>query len=363
MIAYDFVFLVQFIAVTLCVFLGLHYCFLYTQNRLSNILLGFIFLSLGFSVADQELSHFFEHPIYEIASILFNGPFIFITILLYYAFTLTNTWNNNKTKYQWVFLLTGIDIIIKLVLFFTQIEIGAIGESLYYAFISGFNLYVLYLILKQIDLHNTHIRNLFSSIENKQLNWLRLLVVINIGFLVFWLVDDILRVVIGENMVSLVISELSLYFTLLNVMWMGFASLRQPIIFETESEVYFPEEAVDIVPEIDDTDRATFIHIQQQIKDQKLFTDPTLSLRSLANMLNIRDRELSRIINRCYGNNFYHFINSFRIDFFKHTFSDSQNQHLSIMGLATEAGFKSKSTFYTAFKKMEGITPKEYATQ
>ena len=74
-------------------------------------------------------------------------------------------------------------------------------------------------------------------------------------------------------------------------------------------------------------------------------------------MLNVRPRELSRLINQVDNNNFYHFINALRIQHFKALQADSANRHLSIVGLAREAGFKSKSTFYAAFKKLEGTTP------
>lgn len=362
MIIEDTILLIQVIAVTICLFLGLHYCFLYTQNRLSKIFLGLIFLSLGFSIANEALEHHFDHLTLLITSILFNSSFWFSTLLLFYAFTVTQTWKTNWHKHRWVIGWIGADVLFTFLLISNSIDVNPIVEAFYFTIISGVNFYILYLILKQIDLHNKHIRHLFSSIENKQLNWLRLLAVVNIGFILFWWIDDSLQAVIGNNLVSEIISELSIYFTVINVIWMGFASLRQPLIFETESDVYYPDESPKEIRQIDATDQTTFKTIQEQIQTQKLYTDPTLSLKSLADKLEIRDRELSRIINQCYGHNFYHFINAYRIDHFKATFSDGQNQHLSIMGMATEAGFKSKSTFYTAFKKMEGITPKEYAT-
>ncbi|UTW66423.1 AraC family transcriptional regulator [bacterium SCSIO 12643] len=348
-------------AVTICLFLGLHYCFLYTQNRLSNILLGFIFIALGFSIASEALEYYFDHPVYDIVALIFNSPLLFVTILLYYASTVTQTWKTNWPIHKRFLLLVLADILLAFILFIFQIEPHPILFGLYFTVIGAINLYMLYLILKQIDLHNKHIRNLFSSIENKQLNWLRLLAVINMGFIVFWWMDDTLAALIGDNLLSGIISELSIYFTVINVIWMGYASLRQPVIFETEPEVFFTEEPAKETQQPSSDDRATFKRIQKQIENQQLYTHPTLSLKSLADTLEMRDRELSRIINQCYGHNFYHFINAYRVAHFKEAFSNGQNQHLSIMGLATEAGFKSKSTFYAAFKKMEGITPREFA--
>lgn len=325
------------------------------------MLLGLIFIALGFSIASEALEYYFDHPSYDAVAILFNSPLLFITILLYYASTVTQTWKSNWPKHQRFLIFVGVDIALMVLFFAFQVEPHPIAIALYYTVVSAINLYMLYLILKQIDLHNKHIRNLFSSIENKQLNWLRLLTVINMGFIFFWWIDDTLAALIGDNVLSEIISELSIYFTVINVIWMGYASLRQPLIFETEPEVFYTEKPPKEMVTPSSDDQATFKRIQKQIETQQLYTNPALSLKSLADILEIRDRELSRIINQCDEHNFYHFINAYRVAHFKEAFSNDKNQHLSIMGLATEAGFKSKSTFYAAFKKMEGITPKEFA--
>ena len=66
------------------------------------------------------------------------------------------------------------------------------------------------------------------------------------------------------------------------------------------------------------------------------------------------------MINEHSKTNFYQFINGFRVSEFKMLMQSPKAQQLSILGLAEEAGFSSKSTFYTAFKAVEGVTPKQY---
>ncbi|MDB2526762.1 helix-turn-helix domain-containing protein, partial [Mariniblastus sp.] len=62
----------------------------------------------------------------------------------------------------------------------------------------------------------------------------------------------------------------------------------------------------------------------------------------------------------CGKMNFYQFINEFRIKKFKRLMETSKVQQFTLLGLAIESGFHSKSTFYAAFKKFEGMTPKQY---
>ena len=109
-----------------------------------------------------------------------------------------------------------------------------------------------------------------------------------------------------------------------------------------------------------ESDIQQFNEIKSQIRKQELFTNPKLNLRTLALELGLKEKELSRLINECGKVNFYQFINEYRIEKFKQLVQSSKFQQFSILGLATEAGFSSKSTFYTAFKKLEGMTPKQY---
>ena len=69
------------------------------------------------------------------------------------------------------------------------------------------------------------------------------------------------------------------------------------------------------------------------------------------------------MINTHTQNNFYHFTNQFRVEEFKKLLLSTKAKQLSLLGLAEEAGFYSKSIFYTVFKDAEGITPKQYQNQ
>ena len=90
------------------------------------------------------------------------------------------------------------------------------------------------------------------------------------------------------------------------------------------------------------------------------FLDPSLSLRSLAAQIEIHPNQLSWILNEQEGKNFNEYINRQRIEHFKKLVLDKSNAHISIIGLAYESGFNSKTVFNTTFKKLEGVTPSQY---
>ena len=103
-----------------------------------------------------------------------------------------------------------------------------------------------------------------------------------------------------------------------------------------------------------------FHRLQTYMKTEAPYLQPDLSLRQLAEMIDVHPNHLSQLLNEKIGQNFSEFINSFRIEHFKSKAADPSQQHLTILALAFESGFNSKTVFNTFFKKMEGKTPSKY---
>ncbi|WP_348707553.1 helix-turn-helix domain-containing protein [Tenacibaculum sp. 190524A02b] len=98
----------------------------------------------------------------------------------------------------------------------------------------------------------------------------------------------------------------------------------------------------------------------QLISNDKLFLDPKLSLYKLSLIIEKNEKKVSTLINMYSGVNFNDFINNFRIEEFKKNILKEEYKEYSILGVALESGFSSKSTFYKAFRKSEKMSPKEF---
>ena len=100
--------------------------------------------------------------------------------------------------------------------------------------------------------------------------------------------------------------------------------------------------------------------LQQFMQEEKPYLDPDLSLKLLASHMNIHPNKLSWLINHQFQKNFNQYINSFRIETFKALAARPENKQYSILGLAFESGFNSKTVFNTYFKKETGCSPKAW---
>jgi AraC-like DNA-binding protein len=111
--------------------------------------------------------------------------------------------------------------------------------------------------------------------------------------------------------------------------------------------------------DISEEDRLLFHQLHQIFQTEHLYRNPNISISAVAQQMNVNRTYLSRAINRCTGNNFNTFVNEYRI---KEAILIMSNevQKFSFEGLAYETGFNDRKTFYTAFKKITGLSPSEF---
>lgn len=101
-------------------------------------------------------------------------------------------------------------------------------------------------------------------------------------------------------------------------------------------------------------------HLTEIMQSQKPYLEPKLSLKTLAGYLDISPNYLSQVINQHEEKNFYDYINEYRVEEFKKRALLPENSNYSILAIAYDSGFNSKSSFNQVFKKLIGKTPTQY---
>lgn len=98
----------------------------------------------------------------------------------------------------------------------------------------------------------------------------------------------------------------------------------------------------------------------QKMETEKPHLDPEINLPGLAQKMSLSVHEMSELVNDGFGENFAQFVNRYRVEESKHLLFSEKHAHLSMVGIAFEAGFNSKTAFNTAFKKMTGVSPTDF---
>ena len=96
------------------------------------------------------------------------------------------------------------------------------------------------------------------------------------------------------------------------------------------------------------------------MRESKPYLNPELTLVDLARQTDIGRNQLSQVINAGIGDNFYHLINQYRIEEVKRLIDADTKKQYTLLALANDAGFRSKSSFNHIFKKETGLTPSQY---
>ncbi len=95
---------------------------------------------------------------------------------------------------------------------------------------------------------------------------------------------------------------------------------------------------------------------------EKPYLNPDFDLTELSKEINIPKYQITEVLNVEIGKNFFQFVNEYRVEEVKKQLSDKKNLY-SIEAIGYECGFSSKSSFYTVFKKVTGVTPSDYKSK
>ncbi len=206
----------------------------------------------------------------------------------------------------------------------------------------------------------SNLKNLFSIMEYKNIKWLGIFIIGLLTLVVMNMIILSLEIYQGTNLSLDFITVLSF---LLFISYLGYFGVNQ-------SQIFIPDYLIKSEFRKDSQLKRVYIS-QEEILEmdkkissifeiQKLFLDDALTLHKLANSLQTSDKKLSFYLNHHLKTNFYDFINKYRVKEFKLILQNQTMTNFSLLGIAFECGFKSKSSFNRIFKKETGLSPSQY---
>lgn len=99
------------------------------------------------------------------------------------------------------------------------------------------------------------------------------------------------------------------------------------------------------------------------LEEHQIYRQPDLDLKLLSERVQVPRYLVTRAINEGLGVNFYDLVNRYRVEAVKSMLISQDNKRYTLVSVAFAAGFNSKTTFNTVFKRMTGLTPSSYRNQ
>jgi len=205
--------------------------------------------------------------------------------------------------------------------------------------------------------HSERVKAAYSTIDRVNLGWLRRRLVV---YAAIWAVCLVLvaAVRLESRAVSLV-GQIVFFLVALNTFVTGYLAMLQPEVFfgPFETRPVRRYERSSLVPENAAHYKTRLLELMDR---EKPFLDPEINLPKLAQALDIPVAHLSRVINELIGQNFYEFINHYRLEAAKRRLAMPESGGEKLIAVALECGFNSLATFNRVFKELTGRTPSDY---
>ena len=242
------------------------------------------------------------------------------------------------------------------------------------------------LTIRLVQKYSLRMRDTFSSLEKINLRWLRNITILAtiVWFIVF--IEILYQTIYTEKPLEFNLIGIA---TSIYIYTLGYIGLFKSEIFSQKyvrhSLSHMMDTRENLLPESgtatlkserefdktkgkkytksglsDDKAKEYLARLQSLMEKEKPYLNNNLTLHQLAEELSISPHNLSEIINKFLNKNFFDYVNYFRIEEVKQKLQDPNKQILTLLSIAYDAGFNSKSGFNAIFKRSMKLTPSEY---
>ncbi len=217
--------------------------------------------------------------------------------------------------------------------------------------------------------YSKQIKEVFSSIEKVKLDWLTYLMLLFSSGIVLYIIENMLitgGVISNKYALSSIVAGVYVYV-------LGYLVLFKSEVF-TNADFVMQIEQIKIIEEENESGAKKYSKsgLSDEMADEYLsalmklmdeeqpYLNSELTLNTLGDLISISPHHLSEVINKKLNQNFFDFINKYRIEKVKKELLNPRKKNYTLLSIALDAGFNSKSSFNTIFKKQTGMTPSEF---
>ncbi|WP_159025714.1 AraC family transcriptional regulator [Aquimarina sp. Aq78] len=192
------------------------------------------------------------------------------------------------------------------------------------------------------------------------IKYIKIMLICLLVYMIFWLLGIVERFVVKLPIDIRMIWDISCLIFGIQIYIVGFYNLKHPEVFK----IRFPSNNENESKKKSGLNEKEINEIQNLIdtflEEKKGYRRPELSLSILANEINTTTNKLSWVLNNIYKKTFYELVNEYRVEDFLQRIEENDHKEFTVVSIAFDVGFNSKSTFYKAFKEITNFTPTEY---
>ena len=318
----------------------------------------------------EELQILNQYPKLSLLPVSFH----FLAYPLFYIYIQRISILEYKKASYWTLYPGILETVLGIALFFlptaTKLAIkNSNAGVIYFSIGLLYTFFILFLTLKWLHQHRREVENQFSYLVKRQLKWSQFFIYASIVFHLMLLAHHLFN----NHNLYLIVSIVNIIL----IYWISYQGFQQQAIASLYDATHLGLPLDKMTPKGNgslvktahkknsdllsiDEDQDTLNIVQEYIINSKCFTRDDLTIIDVAEAVNIHPKRISRCINSLLGVNFNNYINSYRIEYAKELFKSEASKNLTIEGIGIESGFRSKTTFYSAFNKIEGTTPANY---
>ncbi len=353
--------------------LGLIFVFHNKRKSFSNQLLGFFLFAFAFEALTDIL------PLNQIGSYSITGYFTLPEVkllfpLLFVHFVLLKVGKSSTYRlflriHYWLACgIIGITLVnLMLYLFLGSTIVDKLGWGLVEKFYMGFQYYSFMLTISTFIIalietwsYRNMVRDELTDLTMMELNWLWQYIYAIAPIILFW-GAELLRIALGGRGQSELTIIAFLFIAIFNY-FVSYKAYTHHTLFDAPIDALKTASPKILIPP--SSAPSADVRICEQIKSmmegRKFYLDPNLTIHLFSKEIDVSSRTISTCVNNSFGLNFNEWVNNYRVETALELLKDRTKDYLSIEGVGSSSGFKSRSAMYNAFKRKTGQTPGDF---
>ena len=205
----------------------------------------------------------------------------------------------------------------------------------------------------------TQLENQYSHFSPTEPGWLSIL---TYGFFASWSLTLFVHVIAQFSNASIAdsfgITDNYVGFILINALF------TYSVVYAHQLLATKPEATEVLKEKTDEKVTSSAIQkVQTGMEVQKLYLKHNLNIEEFSKRIDLPTKDVSAVINKHYGTNFFEFMNKYRVEEAKRLLLDKSCAEMTVLDILLQAGFNSKSAFHRFFNRLVGVSPTEFRKQ